>query len=582
MTDRRTSSRFIGIALAIGVAIAGLMGRLVWLHCGLGGRPTDRIAQTRIYRETLTVPRGRILEGGESRNILAVNVGVKDIWVDPAALSLSNRLEETQVRLAGALGVDLGSLASRLSKTNAHFAYVARYVPAERAEAVAGLHLPSVRFTDTMARSYPNGQLLCHVMGFVNHDGVGSGGIEQIMEAYLRGAPGLLESRLDGRRREMFDRRIREVAPKEGGDVVLTIDLNLQFMVERALDAAMEQNRAQAAWAIMQRVRTGEILAMASRPAFDLNEFRRAQDNEKLNRAIGHIYEPGSTFKVLVIAAALNEGIVQPSTVFNCENGRWAYQNKILRDAHPYGMLDVADILKKSSNIGAAKIAILLGPERLDRYLRAFNIGARLGLDLPGEEAGILRPLSQWSAISSSRIAIGQGVSVTALQMLAAVSGIANDGRLMKPFVVREVVGGSGQSLLRREPQPLGQPIRPETAALMRKLLGRVTDDGGTGVKARVEGFRVGGKTGTAQKVIGGHYSETDYMASFVGFLPEEAPEIAMIVVVDNPQPLHTGGSVAAPVFGEVAEQTVRYLGLTPPDVGVVASNGGAHARGSP
>jgi cell division protein FtsI/penicillin-binding protein 2 len=267
---------------------------------------------------------------------------------------------------------------------------------------------------------------------------------------------------------------------------------------------------------------------------------------------------------VAVIAAALNEGIVKPETMFDTENGRWLYLKKVLRDYHAYSKLNVADILKKSSNIGTAKIAIMLGDTRMDRYLRGFGIGSKLGLDLPGEEGGILAPVSKWSAISSSRIAIGQGVAVTALQMLGMICAIGNEGKLMRPYVVKEVVADDGTVLLRRQPQVISQPIRPDTAALMCRLLARVCEEGGTGIKARVEGFLVGGKTGTAQKPIAGRYSETDYMASFVGLLPVDKPEFGMIVVFDEPQPLHTGGAVSAPVFGEVAEQAVRYLGLIP------------------
>jgi cell division protein FtsI (penicillin-binding protein 3) len=225
----------------------------------------------------------------------------------------------------------------------------------------------------------------------------------------------------------------------------------------------------------------------------------------------------------------------------------------------------VADILKKSSNIGAAKIALLMGDERLYRCLRAFHLGQSLGLDLPGEEAGILHPVERWSGISASRIAIGQGVAVTGLQMLGVLCSLANDGVLMRPYVVRRVQRADGSVVFEREPQVLGRTVTRETATLMRALLTRVTEPEGTGTRAAVEGFQVAGKTGTAQKPIGGVYSETDYMASFVGFLPADKPEIGIIVVVDNPQPLHTGGMVSAPVFGEIAEQTVRYLDIVPP-----------------
>jgi cell division protein FtsI (penicillin-binding protein 3) len=573
MTDERGSFRYLGIALLIGALMAGLVFRLVTLHLGLCEQARKPIVQSRTYCERLSVGRGRIVDGSPAANILAVNVGVKDVWADPTPLLASNRVAEVATALAPLLGVDVATITNGLNKPGRRFVYLARYVPDETTEAIARLKLPAIHMDAVKTRAYPQGEMLCHVLGFVNYDGVGSAGLELTLDRHLKGEAGVLESRLDGRRREMFGRRTREIASQDGADVVLTIDQNLQYMLEKSLTAALERHHARAGWAIMQRIRTGEILALVNRPAFDPNLFREATDDQKLNRAIGCTYEPGSTFKVTVIAAALNEGIVTPDTMFNCENGRWLYQNRILRDYHAYGSLSVADILKKSSNIGAAKIAIMLGDERMDRYLREFNIGSKLGIDMPGEENGILRPHSQWSAISSSRIAIGQGVAVTGLQMLGVLCGIANDGVIMRPYVVKEIVRADGRVTFRNQPQALGRPIRRETAALMCTLLSRVTEPGGTGVKAAVEGFKVAGKTGTAQKVVGGHYSETDYMASFVGFLPADNPEIGMLVVIDEPQPLHTGGTVSAPVFGEVAEQAARYLSLVPPRGFTVADN---------
>ena len=565
MTEQKGSARYVVIAGVLALAMAGLIVRLVFLHLGIGGLSHTIASKTRTYKETLAVARGYILDGSASANILASTIGAKDIWCDPAPLVASNRVADAATQVAALLGLDAADLITRLAKPGCRFVYLSRYVPDDKADAVAKLKLPGVHTSPAAARFYPQGNLLCHVLGFVNHDGVGSCGIEQSLDKYLKGTPGYLESQLDGRRREMLDRRTREIQPKDGANVILTIDQNLQYMLEKAIDAAMERHRAKAAMAIMQRVSTGEILAMVNRPGFDPNDFRMARDDQKLNRTIGYVYEPGSTFKVAVIAAALNEKIVTPDTVFNVENGRWFYMNKVLRDYHPYGQLSVADIIKKSSNIGAAKIAIMLGNERLDRYLRDFNIGSRLGIDLPGEEAGILNPVRKWSAISSSRIAIGQGVAITALQMLGVLCTIANDGVVMKPFVVKQIVGPDGTVLERHTPQALRRAIRSDTAAVMREILARVTEEGGTGRKAAVDGFKVAGKTGTAQKVAQGHYSETDYMASFVGFLPADRPEIGMIVVMDEPQPLHTGGTVSAPVFGEVAEQAVRYLGIVPP-----------------
>ncbi len=580
MTEPRGSTRFVSIVALLGVAMAILVGRLAYLHLG-GGTHQAATAKTRPFKQTLTVPRGRILEGSPAAGILALNVGVKDVWVDPSLLISSNRVGSTLTCLAPLIPIDMADVLPRINRSNSQYAVIARYVSAEKAEAVEKLKLPGVHTSDSSIRSYPQAMMLCHVLGFANNEGVGSSGLELTMEKLLKGSPGLIESQLDGRRREMVERRTQEIPSKNGADVVLTIDQNLQYMLEKSLDAAMERNRSKAAFAIMERVRTGEILALVSRPGFDPNKFREAKDPQKLNRAIGYVYEPGSAFKVSVIAAALNEGIVTPDQVFNTENGRWLYQGKVLRDYHPYAKLSVADILKKSSNIGAAKIAIMLGDARMDRYLRSFGVGAKLGLDLPGEEGGILAQVQKWTPISSSRIAIGQGVAVTGIQMLGVLCAIANDGMLMKPYVVKEVIADDGIVLLRRQPQIISRPIRPETAALMRRLLARVCEEGGTGIKARVDGFTVGGKTGTAQKPIAGHYSETDYMASFVGFIPADKPEIGMIVVFDEPQPLHTGGAVSAPVFGEVAEQAVRYLGLVPTETGVPPVSNISHSDGA-
>ena len=564
MTEAHRPTRFVIILVLLGLAMAVLMGRLAYLHIGGGNHIQATEAKIKPFKQTLTVPRGQILEGSPAAGILALNVGVKDVWVDPSLLIVSNRVGTTLACLAPLIPIDMEDVLPRINKTNSQFAVFARYISEEKADAVAKLKLPGVHLSDSSIRSYPQNMMLCHVLGFANNEGVGSSGIELAMEKLLKGSPGLIESRLDGHRREMVERRTQEIPPKSGADVVLTIDQNLQYMLEKSIDSAMERNQSKAAFAIIERVKTGEILAMVSRPGFDPNKFREAKDFQKMNRAIGYNYEPGSTFKVSVIAAALNEKIVNPDQIFNTENGRWLYMGKVLRDYHSYSQLSVADILKKSSNIGAAKIAIMLGDARMDGYLRSFGIGSKLGLDLPGEETGILASVQKWSGISSSRIAVGQGVAVTGLQMLGVICAIANDGKLMKPYVVKEVVADDGTVLLRRQPQVISIPIRPDTAALMRRLLARVCEEGGTGVKARVEGFSVGGKTGTAQKPVSGHYSETDYMASFVGFLPVEKPEIGMIVVFDEPQPLHTGGAVSAPVFGEVAEQAVRYLELTP------------------
>jgi cell division protein FtsI/penicillin-binding protein 2 len=563
MINKKNVIRFQAVAIVLSVALAGLIGRLVYLHLFNLERNANLAQKGRITK-TLVTRRGVILDGSPSGNILAMNMGVRDIAADPSLIATNKRFRTVVAELARRLNCDAAELARRLNQPTNCYYEVARNVPEELAREVLHLRLPGIYSRETTLRKYPLDAFMCHVIGFVNRDGVGAAGIEQTMDRFLKGSQGLIESTLDARRNELYIYRRVSVLPQEGADVSLTVDQNLQYMVETALDRAMEKHRARGAWAIIQQVRTGAILALASRPAFNPNEYGRARDEQKLNRAIGYLFEPGSTFKPAVVAAALNERIVTPDTVFNCENGQWLYRGRMLRDYHPYRELTVTDIIQKSSNIGAAKIALLLGDEGFERYLRQFGIGRRLGIELPSEQAGILMPAARWSGISATRIAMGQGVAVTALQMLGVLSAIANDGFLMKPYVVKRVTAKDGSVLYEAAPEVLSRPISGLTARLMRQILTGVSEEGGTGVKAAVEGFQVAGKTGSAQKPVNGHYSDTDYWATFCGFLPAENPEIAMIVTLDEPQPFHTGGIVAAPVFGEIAEQAVRYLDIQP------------------
>jgi cell division protein FtsI/penicillin-binding protein 2 len=445
------------------------------------------------------------------------------------------------------------------------YACIKKSVQHDVIERIDRMRLPGVWTPDTTARFYPNGASLCHVVGFSNLEGVGSAGVEMRQDRYLKGRPGLRETEKDGRRGEVYSRRGLEVPPQEGCDVYLTIDLTIQYLVEKALDRALVEHNAKGAWAIVQHVKTGRILAMASRPDYDLNHYRRTPPAAMLNQALGNVYEPGSTMKAITFAAAFNEGIVSEHELVDCENGIWFYRGRPLRDFHPYGMLSVADVLKKSSNIGTAKIALRLGEARLEEYLRAFGIGRPSGIDLPGEEVGLLKSCDTWSSLSVTRIPMGHEVGVTALQVASAYSAIANNGFLMRPLIVDRVVDPEGSLMYRCEPEVVARPISEAASRTLRRLLMRVTEDGGTARRARVEGYDVAGKTGTAEKVVNGRYDRSANVASFVGFLPALHPELTIIAVVDEPQPFHTGGRVAAPIFKEIADQVVRYLAV-PPD----------------
>ena len=563
MSDRAYTWRAVCWALGITLVWGGLCTRLITLHVGPNDEVRQRVANIRHVEQEIKVGRGSILD--RKGNLLALDRAVANVCVDPKVICEAGHARTVAFYLARHLGLEFEPVLARVTRPRRRFEYIKKYVSEDTAEALRAYQLKGVFFEESAARYYPQGTLMAHVVGFSNRNGVGGAGIEQQLDRYLRGRSGLRVSEKDGRRRELYNRRSLEIHPQAGCNVVLTLDQNLQYMVEKALDAAMREHRTKGIWAIVQRVRTGEILALASRPTFDSNAYGRTPLDRMRNRAIGHVYEPGSTFKALVIAAALNEGLVQPDDRIDCEQGRWIYRGKPLRDYHAHSQLSVADVLKKSSNIGTAKIALQLGPERLITYLREFGVGRRTGIDLPGEERGILHDLSRWSSISITRIAMGHEVGLTALQMVNMLSAIANDGFLMRPYVVERVEDEEGRIIVRAQPEVVSRPLRSDTAQLMCRLLSRVTEQGGTATRACVEGYTVAGKTGTAQKPERGGYSSTKHMASFVGFLPAEDPEISIIVVADDPQPLHTGGLVAAPVFREIALHAVRYLDVAPP-----------------
>ena len=568
MSEKSVRLRILVGAMLMGLAMAGLGSQVAYLHLGPHEEVLQKISRTREYEKTILAGRGRVLDCNGTGNILALNLSVKNVCVDPFVITQSRKTDEVASGLTMALPTrSRGEIASLIeSRPEKRFARVEHYLPEERARRIGMLGLPGVFFEDAIIRYYPQKDFMCHVLGFVNYEGTGSAGVELALDSLLKGKAGLIRAPVDARRREVRSRRGSDVPPEAGADIMLTLDQNIQYIVEKALDEAVAEYHPRGAWAIVQRVRTGEILAMASRPSFDPNEFREASQEMMRNRAIGDVYEPGSTLKAITIASAIEAGTVTPNTTFNCENGCWYYKGRPLRDhGSGYGVLTVADGLKKSSNVLAAKVALTLGDARFEQCLRAFGIGSKLGLDLQGEEAGILHPAKRWSGLDATRIAIGQSVSATALQVLGVYCAIANDGYLMRPYVVSHCVSEDGTVLKRTQPQVLSRPISARTAATMRMLLARVTEEGGTGTRGAIEGFKVAGKTGTAQKPENGGYSATRYIASFVGFVPAEDPQIGVIVVVDEPRgERYYGGQVAAPVFARIGGQTLRYLDVNP------------------
>lgn len=562
MPEKGYKAKCAVVALAMVLIWAGLMVRLTALHLGPNEELKAKIHKLHSLEMSLKTKRGRVFD--RKGNLLAQDLPVKDIRLDPKVIQSNGTARAVAAQLSRLLGVPREEVLERALRPNRRDERVAKNVTEDVAARVERLRMKGVFTRSAEMRYYPMEEEACHVLGYANAEGVGSAGVEQSFESLLQGRPGLRRSERDGRRREIYTRRNLELPPQPGADVYLTIDQTIQHFAERGLDYAMTNFNCTAAWTIVEDVRTGEILAMASRPAYNLNAFTLSTPEERWNRAIGVNYEPGSIFKTLTIAAAINEGVIATNDVFDCENGMWFYAGKPLRDFHPYGELDVTGILRKSSNIGAAKVAVMLGEQRFAAYLREFGIGQRIGLELPGEEIGRIAPVNRWYKIDITRIAMGHSVSVTALQILNAFCSIGNDGVRMRPYIVSRVLDSDDHVLWQRGPEAVARPVTERTAGLMRSMLTEVTRPGGTGTRAAIPEYDIAGKTGSAEKLENGHYVKNENMASFMGLIPADRPQIGIIVVLDNPHPLRTGGVSAAPVFRSIAEPLVHYLDIRP------------------
>jgi cell division protein FtsI (penicillin-binding protein 3) len=429
---------------------------------------------------------------------------------------------------------------------------------------------------DDQLRVYPNGSLAAHVLGFVGTDELlvdgqpvfetsGRDGIELSLNSGLSGVPGWRVTEMDRRRQELVALRDQDVQPRDGYNVVLTIDGVIQHIVEIALTNAMEKHTPVSITGIVIRPQTGEILAMATLPNFDPNNPGASSADARRDRVISDIMEPGSTFKIVVVSGALNEGVVQLTDIFDCDHGHFAYGGRVLHDHEPFDLLTTESIITKSSNIGAAKIGIRLGEDRLYDYAWDFGFGQRTGIPLPGEVAGILHPVKDWSKVSIAQIPMGQGVAVTRLQMAMAMCAIANGGYLMQPMLVSRLVDHNGTVVAQYAPQVIRQVIHPATDKLMIEALKTVVSPEGTAPEAALKDYVVAGKTGTAQKAGPGGYLPGRYFASFIGFFPADNPQLCISVVMDDPKEGYYGGQVCGPIFREIAERCASYLNL-PPD----------------
>ncbi len=588
-------------------AFCGLGYRLVDLQVMRHGELKVR-AQANTQREFLFEPRrGDILDA--RGNLLATSTSVKIVCADPTLIG--DRQRDVARVLAPFLQMDAEQLAEKMMPrvfrnsrgelvTNAYVRLKTR-VPVETWEEIRaalsrmsfgvdekslsdaerafynGLRKRAIFAEDYPIRVYPNQTLAAHVLGFtttserkidrhVLHEITGREGIEATMNSKLKGVPGWRLTETDGRGREIVALREQDVEPRDGLNVVLTIDSVIQHILETELAQAMEDHRPISVSGLVIRPATGEILAMATLPTFDPNNPGAFSADARRNRIILDVEEPGSTFKIVVVSGALNDGLTRLDDMIDCENGRFAFGGRVLHDHHAYRVLSVLDVIARSSNIGAAKIGIRLGARRLCDYIAAFGFGEKTGIPLNGEVRGIVHTpeSSAWSKVTIAQIPMGHGIAVTRLQMAMAMCAIANEGRLMRPMLVSRLEDADGNVVGRYSPQFVRQVVSRETAQQMVQALKSVVTTNGTAPRAALEHYTVAGKTGTAQKVENGTYARGKYVSSFIGFFPADRPELCISIVLDEPKEGYYGGSVAAPVFRRVAERVASYLNVRP------------------
>ena len=530
---------------------------------------TALAAEKHNHKQIIYARRGIIRDAHDEA--LAENIPVKTVVADashirdPVALAAA---------IANQLEMDPRDLADKLSQTgkgSKHILLKAE-IPEQTAEKIKeSLRIANLRgiyFDQDFVRVYPNGQMLSQVIGFVDHEHRGTMGIEHTMQDFLQGVDGFRYIETDRTGKELVPYRGQENPAKDGSNVKLTVDFGLQNIVETELEAACAEFKPKDATAIIMRPQTGEVLAMASRPTFDPNRPGNAIPEQEKNRSVVDMIEPGSTFKIVTTSAVLEEKLVSPDTTVYCENGHFQYAGRVLRDAHPMGVLTVHQVLMKSSNIGVAKLALQLGEAKLYEYIRRYGFGQKTGIALSGEISGLVNPPHRWSKLDITRIPMGQSVAVTPLQMISAMSSIANGGTLMKPMIVSEITDETGRKIATFAPETVRQVISAETARKITSALKDVVSKQGTAQKAAVPGFRVAGKTGTAQKVDPrGGYLSGRYVTSFVGFMPADDPRFTLLVLLDDPTRKEGevfGGTVAGPVFSRMAEKVARYMDLRP------------------
>lgn len=538
-----------------------VVARLVQIQIVRHDDYVTRAAKQHERTLTLTPVRGAIRDA--RGRVFAESVAAESIYADPQAIADPKAAARALASIRP-LGLERAELESKL-RARGEFAWIARQVDASVATSVRNLKIEGIYTLEEHKRWYPKGTLAAPLLGYVGIDGEGLAGIEHSFDRFARGRAGKVTLLRDARRGMYLVGAEGPHAPVDGNDVYLTIDEVVQFIAERAVRRSVELYDAVSGTAIVMDPNDGSILAMATWPAFDPNTFRSYPAARWRNRAVQDLYEPGSTFKIVVAAGGLEEGLVTPSDMIDCGDGSIQVANIRIRehDGNRYGVIPFEEVLAQSSNVGTVRVGTSLGKRRLHDYAQRFGFGDRTGVELPGEAVGILRPVEKWSAVSNAEIAIGQEIGVTPLQMLQAFSIVANGGRRVTPRIVDRVVDARGRVVYEPRADRGERVISEKTAAVLNGMLKTVVARG-TGKAAAVPEYIVAGKTGTAQKAARGGYSLEKYVGSFAGYVPADRPRIAILVTIDEPKGQHYGSVVAAPAFREIAEGTLRYLGVPP------------------
>jgi cell division protein FtsI (penicillin-binding protein 3) len=554
------TSRLLLCAALLAFWTVAIEARLLYLQVYAHAEFTDRANRQQSTTVTLSAKRGEILD--RNGRVLAYSVDADTITADPSEVQDP---EDTARKVCAALGSctseKLRELTTKLKRHN-RFVYIDRQVSPDAARRVKALELPGIVFYKESRRYYPNKELAAHALGYVGTDNKGLAGLESAYDSRVRGQEGRILLDIDSKRRA---RAAREERPATAGDTLeTTIDQYLQHIAERELRAGVEEFNAAGGTAIIMQPHTGEILALANWPTFNPNAFKDSHEIERKNRAIQDTYEPGSTFKLVTASAAFEENVLDPSDLIDCAPGYITFPGrKPIHDVHAYGALSFEDVIVKSSNVGAIKAGLKIGPERLGRYINRFGFGQTLSPDFRGESAGIVWNPARLDPSGLASVSMGYQISVTALQMVSAVSSVANGGTLIEPRIVRAFIREGHREPV--APKHMRRTISPETATTMTQIMEAVVERG-TATAAKIEGFTVAGKTGTAAKLVNGRYSKSDYNVSFVGFVPSRNPAIAVIVMIDSPHGRVTsyGGTVAAPIFKRIAEASLRHIGVAP------------------